>query len=374
MATIKRHSVESKIDDFDRYYPGVLNDRQSYAHIVQFQGGGKEGIMLITACWTWNRTVRGKFSVKGEIRTPAPNPRAKPDLKLTTSPADVANLHGMSGVYYYMRHISSDDTEEKLHIGRPHVYAGQARHLGNRALDPKRISNKDIVILIGFKNDKNSDDLLEWNLMDETWRQHLEYLMIKNLYHRSVNQFISVENKKNEHASLTDLDKRHKIEDFFNAMQRALEPFGVWGLSNNETYRLSPSEEPKLSWCKSRPIDREFSYEMPIDKRKSIQEIIRGTVKEYSADPVKRSRKEDQAPFFPEVILVLKDSQARDGFSGIDVTKKLLKAELMKKGVLKLQHQVLSFTEDTILHSSTEFNSIVFGKNVAFDWKTLNEE
>jgi hypothetical protein len=137
-------------------------------------------------------------------------------------------LAGSPGVYYHMRHRT--ELQEK-----PHFYAGKAHHLSVRGGD-QRIIDKNLVIFIRKKKEK----------MDENWRQHLEYLMIKHLRELERHGHITVENAQGERPSDCRDREQQKIENFFEELKSQLTKLDVFCMQH--------AKQKRIQWKAEKPI------------------------------------------------------------------------------------------------------------------------
>lgn len=119
--------------------------------------------------------------------------------------------HGASGVYYHIKNVDSEI---------PNVYAGKAYHLGRRAFQKSRLVDVDKVILICLKKPPEE---IEIKLMDENWRQQMEYLLIHDLRKRTFFGLIELGNTSVESQSLCDVDEKKRIRGFFEEAKSRLE-------------------------------------------------------------------------------------------------------------------------------------------------------
>ena len=333
------------------YYPGI-QDKKPYAIQVDFDGGTKQGRLLIIGLHAGELMEGGGLDVIHE-----------------------SQLHGQSGVYFYMRHLTKDDDNANLH--RPHVYAGQAAHLGSRAGKKARLRNKNIVVFVGLRPKECANTNYDLNeMLDENWRQHLEHLMIRWLCKQSIYQNISVENGRSEHASKCDQSLKMEIETFFDSMIGALNPFKIWGLSTNAPTTFEGSETNIPTWYHKRVCNGHFNW--------SVKDKLFGKAEFYEGNSkgVKNSSGNRVGLNQPQIFLVKKGSYAvfKKDFSkensqgGIDLKILYFKESLINSNSVAIkkidQLEVLRFQEDVLLSNKTEFKSVVFHnkdkKNITF--------
>jgi len=119
--------------------------------------------------------------------------------------------HGASGVYYHIKNVNSET---------PNVYAGKAYHLGRRAFEKSRLIDVDKVILICLKTSLGEKEIV---LMDENWRQQMEYLQIHDLRKRAFFGSIELGNTSVESQSLCKVDEKKRIKKFFEEAKLRLE-------------------------------------------------------------------------------------------------------------------------------------------------------
>lgn len=119
--------------------------------------------------------------------------------------------HGASGVYYHIKNVNSET---------PSAYAGKAYHLGRRAFQKSRLIDVDKVILICLKTSPGEKEIV---LMDENWRQQMEYLLIHDLRKRAFFGCIELGNTSVESQSLCKVDEKKRIREFFEEAKSRLE-------------------------------------------------------------------------------------------------------------------------------------------------------
>jgi hypothetical protein len=322
------------------YYPGI-QDKKPYAIKVDFDGGTKQGRLLIIGLHAGELMEGGGLDVIHE-----------------------SQLHGQSGVYFYMRHLTEVDDPPGSH--RPHVYAGQAAHLGSRAGNKARLRNKNIVVFVGLKPKKCANtnyDLDE--MLDENWRQHLEHLMIRWLCKQSVYQNISVENGRSEHASKSDQSLKKNVRIFFDSMIDALNPLKIWGLSTNAPITFEGSDTKQPIWYHKRVCKGHYKWSQKHDLSGKAEFYAKNSV------GVKNSSGNSVGLNQPQIYLVKKGSYAvfkkdfsnRNPQGGIDLKLLYFKESLINSNSVAIekidQLEVLRFQEDVLL-SENEFLSVVF--------------
>jgi len=328
--------------DQHRYYPGVQNDNESYAIQVDFDGGSKKGRLLVVGLHDGNLMKNGQLDIIHESR-----------------------LHGQSGVYFYMRHLEAK--QDHGDYNRPHVYAGQAAHLGSRAGNMTRLKNKNIVVFIGLQPQKIENSHYDLNeMLDENWRQHLEHLMIRWLYEQSICQSVSVENSRSEHASKASRTVGKDVEIFFESIIEALDPLGIWGLSTNSLYSSKGSKVAKPTWQSKREPAEAYEW--------IIGDDLVGCAELFKKDSkgIKNSSGRNVGLHLPQIYLVKKHSFAvfkkelsnGNPQGGIDLKLLYLKESLLDSKSVEIVKQndqdVLRFQADVLLSNITEFKSVVF--------------
>ena len=247
--------------------------------------------------------------------------------------------HAFPGVYYYL------SQEED---GRPKWYAGQAIHLGSRAGNSKRISDKSIVILIRLLPKDEEDDLK----MDENWRQHLEHLMINDLQKRIETHHIIVENSKEERESQCLKDERNRIEMFFNQIVNYLETKNLPGFGDS------------IDWSKL--DDPSFPYVLGSER----------TVYQVAKDQGLKYEKSGRVKIF-------KGARASPSMWSVNVEVQEYKSNLILKEVLvpkfdkknKLKHYV--FEKDHMFMSTSWATRVIKNANQGWDtagWKKIPQE
>lgn len=342
--------------DQHRYYPGVQNDDESYAIQVDFDGGSKKGRLLVVGLHDGNLMKNGQLDIIHE-----------------------SGLHGQSGVYFYMRHL--EGKQDHGDYNRPHVYAGQAAHLGSRAGNKTRLKNKNIVVFIGLQPQKIKNSHYDLNeMLDENWRQHLEHLMIRWLYEQSICQSVSVENGRSEHASKASGTVAKDVKNFFDSMIEALKPLGIWGLSTADLlYSSKGSEAAKPTWRKNREPGGEYKW--------TIGDGLVGRAKYFKKDSkgVKNSSGRSVGLHLPQIYLVEKDSYAvfkkdlsnGNPQGGIDLKLLYFKESLLDSKSVEIVKQnnqdVLRFQVDVVLSNKTEFKSVIFHNKDKEDFSFHNE-
>ena len=325
-----------------RYYPGVQNDDESYAIQVDFDGGSKKGRLLVVGLHDGNLMKNGQLDVIHK-----------------------SELHGQSGVYFYMRHL--EGKQDHGDYNRPHVYAGQAAHLGSRAGNKTRLKNKNIVVFIGLQPQKIKNSHYDLNeMLDENWRQHLEHLMIRWLYEQSICQSVSVENGRSEHASKASGTVAKDVKRFFGSMIEALEPLEIWGLSTGLPYSSKGSKLAEPTWRNKREPAETYEW--------AIGDGLVGSAEYFKKDSVgvKNSSGRSVGLHLPQIYLVEKDSYAvfkkelsnGNPQGGIDLKLLYFKESLLDSKSVEIEKQndqdVLRFQVDVLLSNITEFKSVVF--------------
>ena len=338
-----------------RYYPGVQNDDESYAIQVDFDGGSKKGRLLVVGLHDGNLMKNGQLDIIHE-----------------------SGLHGQSGVYFYMRHLEGN--HDRGDFSRPHVYAGQAAHLGSRAGNKTRLKNKNIVVFIGLQPQKIKDSHYDLNeMLDENWRQHLEHLMIRWLYEQSICQSVSVENGRSEHASKASRTVGKDVERFFQSIIEALNPLRIWGLSTNSLYSSKGSKVAKPTWRSEREPAEAYEFTIGDDL-----DVCAEYFKKDSKG-IKNSSGRNVGLHLPQIYLVKKDSYAvfkkelsnGNPQGGIDLKLLYFKESLLDSKSVEIVKQnnqdVLRFQVDVVLSNKTEFKSVIFHNKDKEDFSFHNE-
>ena len=240
--------------------------------------------------------------------------------------------HGASGVYYHIKNVNSET---------PYAYAGKAYHLGRRAFQKSRLEDVDKVILICLKKPPEE---IEIKLMDENWRQQMEYLLIHDLRKRAFFGCIELGNTSVESQSLCDVDEKKRIRVFFEEAKSRLE-------------EKLPKVFSKIEGESISNIVGVNEYIIPNREKESlwIKESVGAFVKEgttangYSED------------------------EEKNVFKGINLSHQREKMALIELAILKKEDSQSNFifTEDHLFSTKTEAAAILIHKNqfVEKSWK-----
>ena len=271
---------------------------------ISFKAGNEEGVILIID-----------------------NENRKDMIKIITE----KGYHGASGVYYHLKNIDSEN---------PTVYAGKAYHLGRRAFQISRLEDVDKVILICLKKPPEE---IEIKLMDENWRQQMEYLLIHDLRKRTFFGLIELGNTSVESQSLCDVDEKKRIRGFFEEAKSRLE-------------EKLPKIFSKIEIGQISNIDGVNEYIIPNRKeslwiKESVGAFVKKgtTAKGYSKD------------------------EEKNVFKGINLSHQREKMALIELGILKKEDSESNFifTEDHLFSTKTEAAAILINYNrfIKKSWK-----
>ena len=240
--------------------------------------------------------------------------------------------HGASGVYYHIKNVNSET---------PYAYAGKAYHLGRRAFQKSRLIDVDKVILICLKTSPEEKEIV---LMDENWRQQMEYLLIHDLRKRAFFGCIELGNTSVESQSLCKVDEKKRIREFFEEAKRRLE-------------EKLPNVFLKFDTGKISNIDGVAEYIIPKREKESlwIKESVGAFVKKGTT--AKGYSKDEE----------------KNVFKGINLSHHREKMALIELGILKKEDSESNFifTEDHLFSTKTEAAAILIHKNqfVKKSWK-----